>query len=478
MRDARWGKRWNLKSLCHSTHIFHPASHSRMKAFRKLYRANFTEFLSNRRALFLTVAFPVLFIVIFGLVFTNQDKADARIGVAAADPGDEVSREIVKALQQVPRGEARPGGRVDGANAERNPFSKLAFVSGGERALREDLRRGRIDAVITIPAGLTAKAAAAKELALKTAATELQGMKDLADLADDDDDNTADGGKGKPSPTPGPAASMPAPSPSPTPPPPTPEPVHPAELVLTIDPSRQTLLPILQGILGHVLGGIDAGITEMPPLLALRTEATTAREVRTIDYLLPGILAMSIMQLGLFATAQPLVAMRVQGVLKRLSATPLPRLTLLASYVSFRLTIALFQTALCVLIGRYAFAVAMVGSWWAFAGWIFLGTLTFLSIGFFMAAVSRNEESCIAIGNIVNLPMILLSGTFFPVNHLSRVFDYILPFVPLNYLSDALRVTMVDAIPLHRPLTDALVLAGWIVAMTALAVRFFSWDTR
>ncbi len=96
----------------------HRAAHPRvtsppMKAFRKLYRANLTEFLSNRRALFLTVAFPILFIVIFGLVFTNQDKADARIGVAAADPGDEVGKEIVKALQQVPKGDARPGERVD-----------------------------------------------------------------------------------------------------------------------------------------------------------------------------------------------------------------------------------------------------------------------------------------------------------------------------------------------------------------------------
>ena len=458
-----------------------------MKAFRKLYRANLTEFLSNRRALFLTVAFPILFIVIFGLVFTNQDKADARIGIAVADGNDEVSREIVKALQQVPKGAAEPGELVDNSSAEKNPFSELEFVVGDAGSLREDLRRGRIDAVITIPAGLTDKAAAAREQALKIAADELQGMKDLAEMADDDDEK--DGSRAKENaakPQPSPAASpalvsspaSPSPASSATPVPSPSPAAHPAKLVLTIDPSRQTLLPILQGILNHVLDGIDADITEMPPLLELKTEATTAREVRTIDYLLPGILAMSIMQLGLFATAQPLVALRVQGVLKRLSATPLPRLTLLAAYISFRLTIALFQTALCVLIGRYAFAVAMVGNWWVFAGWIFLGTLVFLSIGFFMAAISRNEESCIAIGNIVNLPMILLSGTFFPVNHLSRVFDYILPLVPLNYLSDALRVTMVDAIPLHSPATDALVLIAWVVAMTALAVRFFSWDTR
>ncbi len=444
-----------------------------MKAFRKLYRANLTEFLSNRRALFLTVAFPIMFIVIFGLVFTNQDKADARIGVVLADPGDEVSTEILSALQQVPKGNAKPGEHVNDADAEKNPFSELVFVPGDERTLRDGLRRGRIDAVITVPSGLTDRAADAKERALKIAAAELQGMKDLADLAEDDDDDGDTKGK--------PAASTPAPAPTIAPAPaatPEPPPVDPARLVLTIDPSRQTLIPILQGIIGHVLDGIDTHITEIAPLMELRTEATTAREVRTIDYLLPGILAMSIMQLGLFATAQPLVALRVQGVLKRLNATPLSPLTLLASYVSFRLTIALFQTAVCVLIGRYAFAVAMVGSWWVFAGWIFLGTLMFLSIGFFMAAISKNEESAIAIGNIVNLPMILLSGTFFPVNHLSRVFDYILPLVPLNYLSDALRVTMVDAIPLHSAAFDAAVLIGWIVVMTALAVRFFSWETR
>ena len=184
------------------------------------------------------------------------------------------------------------------------------------------------------------------------------------------------------------------------------------------------------------------------------------------------------MQLGLLATAQPLVALRVQGVLKRLRATPLPRTTLLTAYVAFRLTIALFQTMFSVALGRYAFKVAMVGSWWQFSGWVLLGTLVFLSIGFFMAAVSKNEESCTAIGFVLNLPMILLSGVFFPVNHLSRVWDYIIMLVPLNYLADAMRTTMVDAPPLHSATTNALVLGSWVVVMTALAVRFFSWESR
>ena len=455
-----------------------------MKAFLNLYRANLTEFLSNRRALFLTIAFPILFITIFGLVFTNQDKTDAKIGLAAAEPDDPVTRSLSDALYELPKARIDPHGQPDPKNAEHNPFSELKFIRGGRAALLEQLRQGHLDAVITLPAGLADQAARTKERALKAATEEKEDMADMASLLDDDDTSK---------PATSPTASSPPPVTTPAPasprsatrdPQPTASDDDPdlttpsAEVVLTIDPARQLLLPILQGMLTRVLDGLNANLTGQPQLLGVRTEAGSARELRTIDYLLPGILGMSLLQLGLFATAQPLVALRVQGVLKRLNATPLSRTSLLTAYVAFRLTIALFQTALCVLIGRYAFRVAMVGNWWAFAGWLFLGTLVFISMGFFMASVSKNEEVCIGLGNVINLPMILLSGVFFPVNHLARAFDYILPFVPLNYLGDALRQTMVDAPPVHSPGVNGLVLGVWVVAMTILSVRFFSWDDR
>ena len=404
-----------------------------MRALRKLYLANLTEFLSNRRALFLTIAFPVIFICIFGAVFTNQDKAEATVGVASEDPQDPVTKGIVEALDVAVKGDTNHDGATDSSESEKNPFSKLTFRPGERATLLDQLKAGQLDAVIFIPAGLSKTVAEAKRNQAEAALILMQGQK-------------SDG------------------SPS----------ADPAHLLLTIDPARQLLRPVLEGL----LDGVGGAVSGQKPVLDVKTESIQARELRTIDYLLPGILALSIMQLGLFATAQPLVALRVQGVLKRLSATPLPRTTLLTAYIAFRLTIALFQTALTVLIGRYAFKVAIIGSWWQFGAWIFLGTLVFLSIGFFMAAVSKNEESCIAIGNIINLPMILLSGVFFPVNHLSRLFDFIIPLVPLNYLGDALRQTMVEAPPIHTPLTNGLVLGAWVLVMTGLAVRFFSWESR
>ena len=113
-----------------------------MKALRKLYLANLTEFLSNRRALFLTIAFPVLFIVIFGAVFTNQDKADADIGLVVEDRNDPVSQEIVKAIEGAPKGDFNGDGQVDEKDQEKNPFSKLTFTEGARPSCPTACARG------------------------------------------------------------------------------------------------------------------------------------------------------------------------------------------------------------------------------------------------------------------------------------------------------------------------------------------------
>jgi ABC-2 type transport system permease protein len=58
-------------------------------------------------------------------------------------------------------------------------------------------------------------------------------------------------------------------------------------------------------------------------------------------------------------TAMPLIGLRQNGVLRQLSATPLPRGVLAASQVALRLTLALAQIVILVLLGRFALGVAL-----------------------------------------------------------------------------------------------------------------------
>ncbi len=370
-----------------------------MKTLKELYLANLREFSRDRMALFFTVAFPILFILLFGMLFRNPGKFDDTVGIVLEDQGP-VGGQIAAVLEALPAGQ--PG--QDGQN---NPFEKMTFERGSQADLADKLQKGDIQALVIIPAG-TSDAAAAGQ---------------------------------------------------------------PTDIQLQVDQSSQVFGPFIRGVLESVVKQADPVAGQVQPTLNVAVKPVLATSLKAIDYLIPGILAMSIMQLGLFATAQPLIALRTQGVLKRLGATPLPRSTLLVAYVALRLTIALIQLAIIVGVGMLVFGVAMVGNWFALVGWMLLGSLMFIAIGFFIAAISKTEESGNAITNLVNFPMLFLTGIFFPVTGLPALVQPIIKALPLSYTVDALKQTMIGAPPINAPIINFAVQVAWLIAMTGLAIR-------
>jgi len=235
--------------------------------------------------------------------------------------------------------------------------------------------------------------------------------------------------------------------------------------------SQQVVLPIVR----QVVDGFDRVIAGAPPLIQVENRPLQSRHLRAIDYLVPGILAMALMQLGIFAAA-PLVVDRQNRVLKRLGATPLRRSTLVISTVIFRLLIAVGQAALIIAVARLVFHVPMLGNWFFLVGVILLGTLTFLSLGFLMSAFAKTEETVMPMLMVVQFPMMFLSGIFFPVDMMPEFMRPILNAMPLTYLGDSLRQIMVGASALHPHYVNLAVLGGWFLVCLIGAVRFFRWE--
>ena len=155
---------------------------------------------------------------------------------------------------------------------------------------------------------------------------------------------------------------------------------------------------------------------------------------------------MALMQLGIFA-AIPLVQQREKLILKRLGATPLPRWTLVGSNIIMRLLIAGAQTVLILGIGAAVFGVQIVGSWPMIAGFVVLGALAFTSIGYVIASFARTEEAANGMTSVVQFPLMFLSGIFFPIEFMPEWLRAVATFMPLTYLGDALRQTMVGGAP-------------------------------
>lgn len=250
-----------------------------------------------------------------------------------------------------------------------------------------------------------------------------------------------------------------------------------AQVQIYLDASKNAAnAQIEENIVAQTVAGFNQRATHAVTLLTLNTNSITSHTLRSIDYLMPGILAMSLMQLGLFGTATPLVSLRQEGVLRRLGATPLPRWQLLVGQVLLRLTIGIVQAALIIGLSVMAFHVQIQGSMLALAGLVMLGAVTFISMGYLIAALARSVESASGISSAINFPMMFLSGIFFPLALLPA---FLAPFVrvmPLTYLADAFRQVSIGSVPDFPMWIDIAVLGGWSVVCIALASRFFKWE--
>jgi ABC-2 type transport system permease protein len=220
---------------------------------------------------------------------------------------------------------------------------------------------------------------------------------------------------------------------------------------------------------------INLQLTGQPVLLNLTQESILAQQLRTIDYLVPGILAMSMLFLGMFGGI-PLVEWREKQVLKRFGATPLRRSTMMFSQVAYRLILAVVQSIIIIAVAYFAFDVQIVGNWFLLLGLVLLGALTFVSIGYFAVSRAKTVEGAMPLINLVQFPMLFLSGIFFPVELFPDFLRPIVDAIPLTYLGDSFRQVMVDATPLHSLGFDVAILGVWLVVTMALAIRFFRWE--
>ncbi|HYG60631.1 MAG TPA: ABC transporter permease [Symbiobacteriaceae bacterium] len=191
----------------------------------------------------------------------------------------------------------------------------------------------------------------------------------------------------------------------------------------------------------------------------------------------PGMLALGFLWLGVFGVAPPLVQMREQQILRRLGATPLRRSTLMAAQVAWRLTVGLIQAALLI---TYGFAVYHMvipaGQWLPLVGAILLGGAVLVSLGFLLASLAKSNESVVGLGQVVQFPMMFLSGILFPMEMLPSFLRPAVNAMPVTYLGDALRQTMLGTPGLFALWVDFAVLAGCLVLFSGLSVRFFRWE--
>lgn len=208
----------------------------------------------------------------------------------------------------------------------------------------------------------------------------------------------------------------------------------------------------------------------------LRVTTINTRNLSYIDFLLPGILAMSIMQGGVFGVAFSFVILKKRGILRRLLATPMPTSDFISAQVLSRLLILMLQVLIMVGAGVLLFKLHFIGNLFNMLVVGVLGGTIFLAIGFALSGISKSEDQVAPLANIITLPMMMLSGVFFSRSNLPGFAHVITDFFPLTYLADALRAIAIEGATLFDLKTQLLGLGTWAVITLFIAVKAFRWE--
>jgi ABC-2 type transport system permease protein len=213
-----------------------------------------------------------------------------------------------------------------------------------------------------------------------------------------------------------------------------------------------------------------------------RRDVTSARDAevsapgkRYVDFLLPGLLGMSLMSGGIWGVGWAVVNLRIKRLLKRLAATPMRRSSFLGSFLLHRLVVAAAETTFLLAFGWFAFGVEVRGSLATVFAIALAGAASFSGLGLLVGSRARNAETANGLMNLATLPMWVLSGVFFSASNFP---DAMRPFVdalPLTALNDALRAVIGEGAGLGDVARPLAVLAAWGLGTFALALRFFRW---
>jgi ABC-2 type transport system permease protein len=201
-----------------------------------------------------------------------------------------------------------------------------------------------------------------------------------------------------------------------------------------------------------------------------------SRHLTYIDFLLPGVLSMSIMQMGIFGVAFSFVSLKKRGILRRLSATPVEPGDFILAQVMMRLLVVLLQVAVMVGAGVWFFHLHLIGNILNMFVLAVLGAVIFLAVGFALAGMSKSEDQVAPMANLITLPMLLLSGVFFSRSNLPGIIHTITNWFPLTFLADGMRSVAIDGATLAQVLPQVLGLGVWAVVACVLAIRMFRWE--
>jgi ABC-type multidrug transport system permease subunit len=206
-----------------------------------------------------------------------------------------------------------------------------------------------------------------------------------------------------------------------------------------------------------------------------REDALAIPGSRYVDWLIPGIIALGIMNNSMWTIGFMTVQMRLRKLLKRLAASPMKKREFLLAQLLARLLFLGPEVAVPLIFAALVFDMPISGSVVAIAIVALIGALAFGSIGLLVGSRVRTLEAVSGLMNLIMVPMWVLSGVFFSSSNFPEGVQPLIRLLPLTAVVDALRAVVLEGATLGGIPFELATLAAWTIVPFSIGLRMFKW---
>ncbi|MDP6640996.1 MAG: ABC transporter permease [Nitrososphaerales archaeon] len=216
-------------------------------------------------------------------------------------------------------------------------------------------------------------------------------------------------------------------------------------LVLVFDPS-DTSGQVVYSILLSVTDSFSNGLIGVGESISFDRESISQDTFSAVDYYLPGLIGAFVMSTTVIGITSQNTEFRKRGIIKRLSLTPLSRSEWIIGSILAQTVLAFILTLMMFAVGWAVLGVTAVPNLLVVA-MVIAGAIQFSGLGMLIAGLIKDIESANAASNAIVLPMMFLSGAFFPLDSAPEFIRIISSLLPLKYLIDGLRFGLISGFP-------------------------------
>lgn len=165
----------------------------------------------------------------------------------------------------------------------------------------------------------------------------------------------------------------------------------------------------------------------------------TSKEITDFDYMMMGVIALSLFSNGMFSIITVFGNYRKKGVLRRLALTGVEPVKIISSVALVRLALSFLSLAVVLLLCSVIFKSNIQFNWFLLVPTVVFVTTGMMAIGVLLVSLFKNPNAASNAASIFNTVMVFFSGVYFPINFMPSYIRWIAYVLPVKYAADLVR---------------------------------------